>query len=61
MYCNSNEFNFQTISSIDYALIQANLTLSTLSGFNLLVAIRANRKQLNYAVLTFCDFKPRVI
>ena len=40
--------------------IQANITLSTLPGLNLLVAIRANQ-QINYAVLTFCDFQHRVI
>ena len=40
--------------------IQANITLSTLPGFNLLVAIRANRKQTTQ-FLHFCDFKHRVI
>ena len=44
--------------------IQANITLTTLLGFNLLVeqiAIKANCKQTMHAVLTFCDFKHRVI
>ena len=35
--------------------------LSTLLGFNLLVAIKANCRQATHAVPTFCDFNHRVI
>ena len=40
--------------------IQANITLSTLPDFNLLVAIKG-KLQIKYAVITFCDIKHREI
>ena len=41
--------------------IQGNVTLSTLPGFNLLDCSYQGKLQTNYAVLTFCNFKHRVI